>query len=157
MGIKFYGGKIQNAHIFDGIKDCGIGEIIFEYGKIQAQSQNINTIIDAQGKFLMPGLIDSHVHTYKYLDFLTKASGYGVTTLLEMGNRERGITDLNKSHHEMAHVLSCYLPMAAPESSFSSRMKSPQETIIRDSEAGCKFVRKMLVSSAKCSNGERIT
>lgn len=136
--------KIQNAHIFDGIKDCGMSEIIFEDGKIQANSQNIETIIDAQGKFLMPGLIDSHIHTYKYLEFLTKASGYGVTTLLEMGNREREITDLNKSHHEMAHVLSCYLPMAAPESSFSLRMRYPSETVLKDSEAGRKFVRQMI-------------
>lgn len=136
--------KIQNAHIFNGIKDCGIGEIIFEDGKIQAEAKNIDTIIDAQGKFLMPGLIDSHIHTYKYLEFLTKASSYGVTTLLEMGNREREVTDLNKSHHEMAHVLSCYLPMAAPESSFSSRMRYPKETIIKDPDSGRKFVRKMI-------------
>ena len=95
----------------------------------------------------MPGLIDSHVHTYKYLEFLKKSSSYGVTTLLEMGNRSREIADLNKSHKEMANVLTCYLFAAAPTTEVVNRMHYPPEVVMKTPEDGKNFVKKWLIGA----------
>lgn len=135
---------IKNVHIFDGRRDCGIGEVIFAEGRIQSSADSVDTEIDGQGKFLLPGLIDSHVHTYKYLEFLTKATSYGVTTLLEMGNRSREVADLNKSHRELANVLTCYSISAAPTSDVVNRMHYSPDVVMRNADDGRNFVRRMV-------------
>ena len=76
---------IINARIFDGehvINDQSIlieGTHIYSVGGIVPAG---TTVIDAHGATLMPGLIDSHVHTD--LDGLHDALLFGVTTELEM-------------------------------------------------------------------------
>jgi predicted amidohydrolase YtcJ len=79
---------IINAHIFDGeniIKDKVVtidGERILNVGGVVPIDSQI---IDAQGATLMPGLIDSHVHTD--MKGLRDALLFGVTTELEMNGR----------------------------------------------------------------------
>ncbi len=79
---------VTNARIFNGervIQDKWIlidGAFIQEIGGPVPRG---TTIIDAQGATLMPGLIDSHVHTD--MDGLHDALLFGVTTELEMNGR----------------------------------------------------------------------
>ena len=79
---------IINAHIFDGeniIEDTVViidGARILNVGGVVPTDSNI---IDAQGATLMPGLIDSHVHTD--MNGLHDALLFGVTTELEMNGR----------------------------------------------------------------------
>jgi imidazolonepropionase-like amidohydrolase len=79
---------ITNAHIFDGervIKDQTVvidgANILAVGGIVPAMA----TILDAHGATLLPGLIDSHVHTD--MDGLHDALLFGVTTELEMNGR----------------------------------------------------------------------
>ncbi len=79
---------VTNARIFNGervIQDKWIlidGAFIQEIGGPVPRG---TTIIDAQGATLMPGLIDSHVHTD--MDGLHDALLFGVTTELEINGR----------------------------------------------------------------------
>src|ERR1035437_10090128 len=76
---------ITNARIFNGenvIDDRIVvidGEYIHSVGGVMPAG---STVIDAHGGTLMPGLIDSHVHTD--LNGLRDALQFGVTTELEM-------------------------------------------------------------------------
>ncbi|PJZ25951.1 imidazolonepropionase [Leptospira hartskeerlii] len=76
---------IINANIFDGedlIKDH---TLIIKGNRIHSIGGNIPegaNIVDAKGGMLLPGLIDSHVHTD--IDGLHDALLFGVTTELEM-------------------------------------------------------------------------
>jgi len=79
---------ITNAHIFNGervIQEQTVviagAHILAVVGKVPAWA----TIIDANGSTLLPGLIDSHVHTD--MDGLHDALLFGVTTELEMNGR----------------------------------------------------------------------
>ena len=135
---------IKNVHIFDGRHDCGTGEVSFSDGVFHEGCRNPDEVIDSKGCFLMPGLIDSHIHIYSNIDYLRKASSYGVTTLLEMGNRERKVTDLNKSHTELANVLTCYSIAASPYSEVNTRMNYGPEVIMHSPEEGRKYVRRMV-------------
>jgi imidazolonepropionase-like amidohydrolase len=79
---------ITNAHIFDGEQIIDAQTVVIEGTLIQSVGSIVPTgatIIDAHGATLMPGLIDSHVHT----DFegLHDALLFGVTTELEMNGR----------------------------------------------------------------------
>lgn len=72
----------------------GIRDVYVQGGKISAPFKDADRVIDSSGKFLMPGMIDSHVH------FRTPGANYkedfesgsraavvgGVTTVLDMPN-----------------------------------------------------------------------
>ncbi len=76
---------ISNAHIFDGERVINSQTVVIDGARISAIGGEVPagaTVIDAQGATLMPGLIDSHVHTD--FDGLRDALLFGVTTELEM-------------------------------------------------------------------------
>jgi imidazolonepropionase-like amidohydrolase len=76
---------IANAKIFDGESVIDAASIVIKDGIIQSVGGEIPegaAIIDAGGKTLLPGLIDSHTHTD--MAGLRDALSFGVTTELEM-------------------------------------------------------------------------
>ena len=76
---------ITNARVFDGERVIDDQTVVIDGAHIQAVGGEVPdgaTVIDAHGATLMPGLIDSHVHTD--LDGLHDALLFGVTTELEM-------------------------------------------------------------------------
>jgi imidazolonepropionase-like amidohydrolase len=79
---------ITNARIFDGEIVIDNQTVVIEGAHIRSVGGIVPagaTIIDARGATLMPGLIDSHVHTD--LAGLHDALLFGVTTELEMNGR----------------------------------------------------------------------
>ena len=79
---------IINARIFDGERVVNDHIVVIDGAYIHSIGGVVPagaTLIDAQGATLMPGLIDSHVHTD--LDGLHDALLFGVTTELEMNGR----------------------------------------------------------------------
>jgi imidazolonepropionase-like amidohydrolase len=78
---------IQHSRIFDGKKVILADSVFVQDGKIQAVGKDLNVPpgtaeIDATGDTLLPGLIDSHTHTWG--DALQEALIFGVTTELDM-------------------------------------------------------------------------
>ena len=79
---------ITNARIFDGERVIDDQIVVVDGANVHAVGGAVPagaTVIDAQGATLMPGLIDSHVHTD--MDGLHDALLFGVTTELEMNGR----------------------------------------------------------------------
>ena len=76
---------ITNARVFDGEQVIGAHTVVLDGARIGAVGGPVPpdaTVTDASGGTLLPGLIDSHVHTD--LDGLRLALRFGVTTELEM-------------------------------------------------------------------------
>jgi predicted amidohydrolase YtcJ len=76
---------ITNASIFDGERLIEARTVVIDGDRIHTIGGSVPTgatIIDAHGGTLMPGLIDSHVHTD--INGLHDALLFGVTTELEM-------------------------------------------------------------------------
>jgi imidazolonepropionase-like amidohydrolase len=76
---------ITNVRIFDGERVIDKKSVVIIGAKIQAVGGKVPigaTVIDGHGATLMPGLIDSHVHTD--MNGLSDALKFGVTTELEM-------------------------------------------------------------------------
>lgn len=83
---------IRKARLFDGHKVLPNTDVWVEAGKIKAVGKDLKVssevrTIDAAGDTLLPGLIDSHTHTWG--DALKEAEIFGVTTELDM------FTDVN--------------------------------------------------------------
>ena len=79
---------ITNARIFDGKRVIDEQTVVIDGAHIKAVGGELPvgaTIINAHGATLMPGLIDSHVHTD--MSGLHDALLFGVTTELEMNGR----------------------------------------------------------------------
>ena len=79
---------ITNARIFDGERLVEEQTVIINGAHIQAVGGDVPAdavVIDGQGATLLPGLIDSHVHTN--MSGLRDALKFGVTTELEMMGR----------------------------------------------------------------------
>ncbi len=79
---------ITNARIFDGEGVTDNQTVVIEGALIKAVGGAVPagaTVLDGRGKTLLPGLIDSHVHTD--MDGLHDALKFGVTTELEMQGR----------------------------------------------------------------------
>src|SRR5687767_14711342 len=75
----------RNVRVFDGEKSLGTKDVLVENGKIAGivKLKVIGaTVVDGTGKTLLPGLIDSHTHTWG--DALKTALAFGVTTELDM-------------------------------------------------------------------------
>jgi Tol biopolymer transport system component/imidazolonepropionase-like amidohydrolase len=83
---------IRNAHIVDGKGNAATApsDILIERGRIAriAAGGTIKSsakMIDAAGKFVMPGLMDLHAHTYRN-DLLPGPLYFGVTTVRDQGS-----------------------------------------------------------------------
>ena len=79
---------ITNARVFDGDRLIDETTVVIKGAYIQAVGGEVPAgaaVIDGHGATLMPGLIDSHVHTD--LSGLRDALLFGVTTELEMNGR----------------------------------------------------------------------
>ena len=95
---------IKGGHVIDGKNEIdGIMDVAITAGKISAVAQNISAsgakrVVDADGMYVTPGLIDMHVHVYNGTDtdsYLADALGSlppdgftfrsGVTTVVDAG------------------------------------------------------------------------
>jgi len=86
--IKDQTTAIINARIFDGELVIENKTVVIKGALIQAVGGAVPagaTVIDGRGKTLLPGLIDSHVHTD--MNGLQDALKFGITTELEMQGR----------------------------------------------------------------------
>lgn len=75
----------RNVRIFDGEKLLTPRDVLVQNGKIAGigkLSVTGGTVVDGAGKTLLPGLIDSHTHSWG--DALRTALAFGVTTELDM-------------------------------------------------------------------------
>jgi len=90
---------IRGARIFDGDKLLPAADVSVEHGVIKAMGKNLKVApgtkeIDASGDTLLPGLIDSHTHTWGKA--LEQALVFGVTTELDMFSDPKFDADVRK-------------------------------------------------------------
>jgi imidazolonepropionase-like amidohydrolase len=79
---------IRGARVFDGDKTLEAANVIVRNGRIEAVGADAVIppnllVVEGAGKTVLPGLIDSHTHSYSGLA-LTDALQFGVTTELDM-------------------------------------------------------------------------
>lgn len=78
---------VTGVRLFDGESFTGVTNVVIAAGRIQAVGRDATIpdgaeVIDGNGKTLIPGLIDSHVHVFG--NALKQALRFGVTTELDM-------------------------------------------------------------------------
>lgn len=94
---------ITNVRVFDGRQTISEATVVVDGERI-ASVQTGGTVprgalvIDGQGKTLLPGFIDSHVHVFQAAD-LEQSLAFGVTTVLDMFTPAPVMTQLRAEDH----------------------------------------------------------
>lgn len=134
---------IKNAKVFDGRSFTGIRDVAVSDGKIVNSAPNDAVVIDGTGKTLLPGLWDCHMHIYDRPDFLEDELKNGVTSVCDMGCRQKETVDKMKSL-DIVHILTPYSISCAPTSGAVENMKYPEWIRMKSPEDGRAFVDKMV-------------
>ena len=130
---------IKNGHVIDpDTKLDQVADVLLEDDKIQKVNENIedkaDRVIDAQGCYVMPGLIDMHVHlrdpglTHKEDVFTgSKAAARGgVTTLVAMPNTKPVIDDPERLSYVKNKATQCNLVNVLQAGAITQGMKGEE-------------------------------
>jgi dihydroorotase-like cyclic amidohydrolase len=103
---------ITNARLFDGEKVLAERGFIFfndsglitDIGTDFSAIPPADTVIDASGNTVLPGLIDGHVHVHDGVSELAQAIKFGVTTVLDLFNEPDVISKLKNEASERVDI-----------------------------------------------------
>lgn len=122
---------ITNVRVFDGSCFTQPQTIIINQGVICKDLSNIETFIDGTDQFLIPGLIDSHIHISNVRG-LENATSWGVTTALNMACQIYTACSLLRDQSGLADFRSAGNPAVGPDSSHATFQKLPPSQLVTD-------------------------
>ena len=142
---------ITDVRVFDGENLSALDTVVIENGVI-ATGNSLEGIAPADifhgdGGTLLPGLIDTHVHVDK-LSHLEAAASWGVTTMLDMGNRDPANLATLKNRSGLPTLRSAGRPASAPNSRFVRKMGYPESTSVSDPADATRFVAERVAEGS---------
>jgi imidazolonepropionase-like amidohydrolase len=134
---------ITNIRVFDGDRLGEPATVVVEGAMISARTQaeaaQDAEVVDGGGGTLLPGLIDTHVHVDRAAQLEVSAS-WGVTTLLDMGNKDRASLAALAQGQGQPTVKSAGNPASAPGSVFVRKMGFAPSTAVTGPGDAARFV-----------------
>ncbi|KAB5533366.1 putative hydrolase, partial [Coniochaeta sp. 2T2.1] len=138
---------IQHVTVFDGKQLQGDKTVAFENGLIVPDTSGAETIIDAHGAFLFPGLIDCHAHVHAADDLFLMAQ-HGVTTCLDMGTKDLTLFQGLRGGVGNCDIRSAGIPAMPPGSRLTSKPGFPRRLIVAGPEDAKRFVADRISDGA---------
>ena len=142
---------ITNVRVFDGAR---LGEPVtvrVEGAMISARTPAGGVrdadVVDGGGATLLPGLIDTHVHVDKIAQLEVSAS-WGITTLLDMGNKDLANLAALKKGQGLPTVKSAGNPASAPDSVFVKKMGFSVSTAVTGPGDAARFVSERVAEGS---------
>lgn len=143
---------IKNVRIFDGKKLTKPTTVSFENGYITSVGGVIPKnakVFDGQGKTLLPGYIDAHMHLND-IDNLKKAVRCGITTMMDMQPTSVELVNSLRDLPGLTSVLTSASIAVGPGGLLTKIVPIREEDIIRNNpNEGINFVDRMLAKGAE--------
>ncbi|KAI1387167.1 uncharacterized protein F4822DRAFT_405652 [Hypoxylon trugodes] len=117
---------IQNVRVFDGNMIGRPQTVIIDGEYITDNDENIQQIIDAENRILIPGLIDAHAHVQS-VEGLENMTSYGVTTIFNMACPNYDLCNSLKSNPGLASLFVTMLPALGPSGGNTKLNPIPSE------------------------------
>lgn len=95
--------------------------------------------VDGSGRFLLPGLIDTHLHLTGPHNLADLARA-GVTTGIDLGTHPDSLVATLRDQRGLAAIVSAGSAASAPGSTQTTRMGFPQESVVRGPQDAERFV-----------------
>ncbi|KIX00115.1 uncharacterized protein Z518_10252 [Rhinocladiella mackenziei CBS 650.93] len=130
---------IKNVHVFDGEQMQDGGTVAFDKGVLVGESSDADVVIDGQDGYLLPGLIDCHVHVHSHED-LSSLAQHGVTTALDMGTRTLDVFERLRGGRGICDVRSSGMPATSPGSRHSKIPGFPAHLLVTRVDEAQHFV-----------------
>lgn len=121
-----------------GPVDVVFGDMITVIGAAGTVTTTGN-VIDGRGGFLLPGLIDTHVHLGSR-DALLSAVGAGVTTLVDLGTYPDSLIAEQRVEQGGPAIISAGSAASAPGSSQIAWMGLPAESGVTDADDAQRYL-----------------
>jgi imidazolonepropionase-like amidohydrolase len=120
---------LTNVRVFNGHFMSKPTTIVIDGDRISDCTDSVTNTIDATGKFLIPGLIESHAHPTG-IDSLEAFASYGVTTVMNMGCRNYTACAPLRNQPGLTDYHTAGVPAVGPNSSHAIGMKIPDSQLI---------------------------
>ena len=107
---------IKGAKLFDGSGDLPVEhDLAIKDGKVVARGENLpgghaENVIEASGKWLLPGMLDIHTHLDLEVDVepaLPEVVRHGTTTVV-VGNCSLGTSFGSQKHGDQEPIVDCF-------------------------------------------------
>ncbi len=144
---------LRNVRLFEGDAFGEATELAFEDGRItttrDGRDDETAVVVDGGGGFVLPGLIDCHVHLYGP-ETLTELARHGVTTALDMSSPAPLVSAL-RGRRGVTDIRSGMMALSSPASAHAQRMKdipAAREALVEDVTAVAAAVTRRVEQGA---------
>ena len=139
---------ITNVRIFDGDGLGSPATVVIDRGMIVAGApQDGAEVVDGAGGTVLPGLIDTHVHA-EQVSHLEASARWGVTTMLDMGNKDLANLAMLKDQPGLPTLRSAGNPASAPGSVFVTKMGFTVSSTVSGPEDAGRFVTERVAEGS---------
>jgi len=138
---------IDNVRVFTGSGLTEPRRILIDGASIAA-SGIPHTVVEGEGKVLLPGLIDSHVHTVRGRADLEDLAKWGVTTGLDMAAWPATFVAEMRKQTGVAQIFSATIPAVGPGGSHAKLPGFPAEGVVTTVQQARTFVERRIADGA---------
>lgn len=143
---------IRNVRVFTGTGLTGPTEVAFSpdtgIGLDAATTTSTGDVVDGTGMVVIPGLIDTHVHTARGRHDLAALAGWGVTTALDMALWPQPYVQYLRDQHDLADFRSATVPAAGDGSRHAALPGFPADGIVTTPHQARAFVARRTADGA---------
>lgn len=139
---------IENVRV---LTDAGLSQpkrVVFDGGILMPASTPADEVVDGASGALLPGLIDTHVHTVQGRPDLENLTRWGVTTGLDMAAWPITFVDAMRHEKRVTQILSATIPAVGPGGNHAKMPGFPPEGIVTSPEEAHAFVERRVADGA---------
>lgn len=130
---------IENVRVFDGFKLEPPRNVIIDHGFISDDPSGIDELVQGNGRVLIPGLIDSHLHATT-VSALEELSSYGVTTAFNMNCVNYLLCNILRNQPGLTSAFYASIPAVAPGSNHERLLHLPDSLLVNSSSQAPELV-----------------
>jgi hypothetical protein len=124
---------IQNVHVFDGLCFAQPQTVCFDGGYIvdtpHCDGSDAARVVDGAGKYLVPGLIDAHIHL-RDVASLAELTSYGCTTAMHMNCANYTQCAILAEQPGLAAFMRAGISSVGNGSAHAAMFNRPEDTLI---------------------------
>ncbi|CAI6331763.1 unnamed protein product [Periconia digitata] len=139
MSSEFSKTALRDVRVFDGSCFTPPQTIIIDKGVISSNTDNIETSINATGLFLIPGLIDSHIHISSTIG-LEEATSFGITTAMNMACEDYMMCESLKGLPGLSDFRTAGIPAVGPNTSHAAMLQLPPSKLVTETSNATELV-----------------